>query len=283
MAADPMSSAATTPGSSSRAGRNLPLAIGVGLGLALLVLLSLLNPAAFTLLVAVALGIAAWELCTALGTAEIHPPLWPILIGGTVMYAGAYASGTDGLVVAMALSVLAVLVWRLFDGADGYLRDVSAGLFVLSYLPLLAGFAVLMVTQPQGAERIITFIFVVVASDVGGYALGVLFGKHPMAPAISPKKSWEGFAGSVLFSCAAGALALPLLLEATWWEGLLLGLAVVCTAVVGDLCESMIKRDIGVKDMGRLLPGHGGMMDRLDSLLLSAPVVWLLLSAFVGP
>ncbi len=186
---------------------------------------------------------------------------------GRRCYAATYAAGTDGLVVGLALSVIAVLVWRLFDGADGYLRDVSGGLFVLGYLPLLAGFAVLMVTQDQGVERIVTFILVVVASDLGGYVLGVLFGKHPMAPRISPKKSWEGFAGSVLFCAVAGAVALPLLLEAPWWQGLLLGLALVCTAVLGDLCESMVKRDLGVKDMGNLLPGHGGLMDRLDSLL----------------
>ncbi len=271
--------AAATP---SKAGRNLPLAAGVGVVLAALVLLSLLHPAAFSALVAVALGVAAWELCTALATAGVHVPLWPVLLGGTAMFAAAYESGADGLVVGLALSVLAVLVWRLFDGPDGYLRDVSAGMFVLSYLPLLAGFAVLMVTQTQGVERIVVFVLIVVASDVGGYALGVLFGRHPMAPRISPKKSWEGFGGSVLFCCVAGAVAVPVLLEGEWWQGLLLGLAVVCSAVLGDLCESMVKRDIGVKDMGTLLPGHGGLMDRLDSLLPSAPVVWLLLSAFIG-
>jgi phosphatidate cytidylyltransferase len=275
----PTSGAPAAP--ASRAGRNLPLATAVGVGLAALVLVSLTSPAAFTVLVAVALGVATWEICGALISGDIHVPLVPVIVGGTAMFAAAYESGSDGLVVALALSALAVLVWRLFDGADGYLRDVSAGLFVLSYLPLLAGFAVLMVTQSQGAERIVTFIIVVIASDIGGYVLGVLFGKHPMAPRISPKKSWEGFGGSVLFCCIAGAVALPVLLEAEWWQGLLLGLAVVCTAVVGDLCESMVKRDLGVKDMGTLLPGHGGLMDRLDSLLPSAPVVWLLLSAFV--
>ncbi|HYN75453.1 MAG TPA: phosphatidate cytidylyltransferase [Candidatus Limnocylindria bacterium] len=280
MATTPAPGAA--PAAASRAGRNLPLAIGVGVSLVILILLSLLSPLAFTVLVAVALGVAAWELCTALAAGDIRVPLVPVLLGGTAMYAATYAAGTDGLVIGLALSVIAVLVWRLFDGADGYLRDVSGGLFVLGYLPLLAGFAVLMVTQDQGVERIVTFILVVVASDVGGYALGVLFGKHPMAPRISPKKSWEGFGGSVLFCAVAGAIALPLLLEAPWWQGLLLGLALVCTAVLGDLCESMVKRDLGVKDMGNLLPGHGGLMDRLDSLLLSAPVAWLLLSVFVG-
>jgi phosphatidate cytidylyltransferase len=283
VANDPMSTP-TAPGAATppRAGRNLPLAVAVGVGLAALVLVCLTNDIAFTVLVTVALGVAAWELCGAMTHADIHAPLVPVLVGGAAMFVAAYSAQTDGLVVTLALSVLAVLVWRLFDGADGYLRDVSAGAFALAYLPLLASFAVLMVRQPQGVERIVTFIVVVIASDIGGYALGVTFGKHPMAPRISPKKSWEGFAGSVLLCCVAGAVALPLLLEAAWWQGVLLGLAVVCTAVLGDLCESMIKRDLGVKDMSSILPGHGGIMDRLDSLLPSAPVVWLLLTMFVG-
>jgi len=121
-----------------------------------------------------------------------------------------------------------------------------------------------------------------VCSDVGGYATGVLFGKHPMSPRISPKKSWEGFGGSVVFCVAAGVGSGVVLLDLPWWNGAVLGLALVVTAVLGDLVESAIKRDLGIKDMGSLLPGHGGLIDRLDSLLLSAPVAWLLLTVFVG-
>jgi phosphatidate cytidylyltransferase len=140
-----------------------------------------------------------------------------------------------------------------------------------------------MMTAPaDGPRRVTAFIATVVCSDTGGYVAGVLFGKHPMAPSVSPKKSWEGFAGSVLACTLAGAVFLTTLFDGTWWQGVLFGLAVVCSATLGDLGESMIKRDIGIKDMGHLLPGHGGLMDRLDSLLPTAPVAWLLLIAFVA-
>jgi phosphatidate cytidylyltransferase len=149
------------------------------------------------------------------------------------------------------------------------------------YLPFLAGFAALLLREDDGADRVVVFILLTVLSDIGGYAVGVLFGRHPMAPSISPKKSWEGAAGSALFSAVGGAIALPALLGGAAWEGAVAGLALMLVATLGDLGESMIKRDLGIKDMGRLLPGHGGMMDRLDSLLLAAPVAYLLLSWFV--
>jgi phosphatidate cytidylyltransferase len=121
----------------------------------------------------------------------------------------------------------------------------------------------------------------VVCNDTGGYASGVLFGRHPMAPKISPKKSWEGLGGSIVLAGAAGAVGMDLMLHGKPWQGAVLGVAVVASATLGDLCESMIKRDLGIKDMGNLLPGHGGIMDRLDSLLPTAPVVYLLLSLFL--
>jgi phosphatidate cytidylyltransferase len=153
--------------------------------------------------------------------------------------------------------------------------------FLAVYLPFLAGFVALLIRSDDGVWRVLTFILVTIASDIGGYAAGVLFGRHPMAPRISPKKSWEGFAGSALFSAVGGAIALPALLDGAVWQGVVTGLALMLVATLGDLGESMIKRDLGIKDMGSLLPGHGGMMDRLDSLLLAAPVAYLLLSWFV--
>jgi phosphatidate cytidylyltransferase len=178
--------------------------------------------------------------------------------------------------------VLGVMMWRLSDGPDDYLRDMTAGVFAALYVPFLAGFAILMLLPDDGHRRLTVFFLVTVCSDIGGYAAGVAFGRHPMAPAISPKKTWEGFAGSALVCMIGGALSVQLLLGGEWWQGLVVGAAVVLTATLGDLAESVIKRDLGIKDMGSLLPGHGGLMDRLDSLLPTAPIVWLLLSVFVA-
>jgi phosphatidate cytidylyltransferase len=145
-------------------------------------------------------------------------------------------------------------------------------------VPLLGGFAVLLLVPGDGAARVLAFIATVVASDVGGYAAGVLVGKHPMAPSISPKKSWEGFAGSVTACMIVATPILALALDGPWWGGLVFGPAMALSATIGDLGESLIKRDLGIKDMGHLLPGHGGLMDRLDSLLPSAAMAFLLLS-----
>jgi phosphatidate cytidylyltransferase len=266
-----------------RAGRNLPAAIAVGLGLGAAITGTLYSPArwTFVLLVMAAVAIGTREIVLALRTLGARPPLLPLLAGGAVMVALAYRSGPSALFVALVLTVLGALVWRLADPAEGFLRDVAAGTFTAVYVPFLAGFAALLAVPPDGPRRVTAFIAVVVCSDVGGYAAGVLFGKHPMAPSVSPKKSWEGFAGSVLACTLAGALLLFFLLDANPLLGVLFGLAVVATATLGDLGESMVKRDIGIKDMGTLLPGHGGIMDRLDSLLPTAPVAWLLLTAFV--
>lgn len=285
MTSDPLpgGTPAETLPPSSRAGRNLPIAVGVSLVLGVLIIGTLFTvKQLFVGVVAAAMLVGIWEISTAMRQHQIRLPIAPVAVGAVAMLVAAYAEGTDGLVAAFALTVVAVLVWRLLDGQTGYLRDVTSAIFVTAYLPLLAGFAMLMLAEDDGPRRILFFIIVVIASDIGGYAVGVLFGKHPMAPSISPKKSWEGFGGSVVLCAVAGGVGLPVLLDGAWWQGVLIGLAAVCTAVLGDLSESMIKRDLGVKDMGRLLPGHGGLMDRLDSLLPSAPVVWLLLVAFLS-
>jgi len=264
------------------AGRNLPAAIGVGVGLGALIVgtLALYRPD-FVYVIALAVAIGVYELVAAIGAAEARPPLVPLLAGTAAMQAAAWFRGPDGLVGALLLTALGLVIWRLADGADGYLRDVAAGQLVALYVPFLAGFAVLMVHAGDGAARIILFILTVVCSDTGGYAVGVVFGKHPMAPTVSPKKSWEGLAGSLLFGSVSGLLLMTLCFHHHWWQGVLFGAAVVVTATIGDLGESMIKRDLGRKDMGRLLPGHGGIMDRLDSLLPCAPIAYLLMAAFL--
>ena len=267
-----------------RAGRNLPAAIGVGLGLGLIITVPLYSPVRwlFVGVVIAAVGLGTYEIVSALRRLGAEPPLPPLLVGGAAMLVLAYDRGPEPLFPALVLTVLACVVWRLADPAEGYLRDVAASVFTAAYVPFLAGFCVLLAQGGDGPRRVTVFIATVVCSDVGGYAAGVLFGKHPMAPSVSPKKSWEGFCGSLVSCAVAGAVFFATLLDANPLAGALYGLAVVGSATLGDLGESMVKRDIGIKDMGDLLPGHGGLMDRLDSLLPTAPVAWLLLAAFVA-
>ncbi len=266
-----------------RAGRNLPVAVGVGLVLAALIIVPLFSPYRwlFIVVLAAAVAVGTWEITQALRTLGAQPPLPPLLLGGALMTVLAYRNGAAALFVALVLTVLASLVWRLADPAEGFLRDVAAATFTACYVPFLAGFAALLAVPDDGPRRVTAFIAVVVCSDTGGYVAGVLLGKHPMAPTVSPKKSWEGFAGSLLACAVAGAVFFPTLFGASPLLGVLYGLAVVGAATLGDLGESMIKRDIGIKDMGTLLPGHGGIMDRLDSLLPTAPVAYVLLTAFL--
>ncbi|MDX6214249.1 MAG: phosphatidate cytidylyltransferase [Frankiales bacterium] len=271
-----------TPG---RAGRNLPVATAVGLAMAAIVLIPLFTVrSAFVVVVGLAACLGLYELSSALATDHRRVPLPPLWLGSAIMLSLAWSKGTDDLVIAFLLTAVAGCLWRLVDGAAGYLRDVAATIFALVYVPLLASFAVLLAVPPDGARRVVAFAATVACSDIGGYAAGVLTGgRHAMAPTISPKKSWEGFAGSVTACLGGGLLFVTVLLHAAWWQGVLYGLAVVCAATVGDLGESMIKRDLSIKDMGTLLPGHGGLMDRLDSLLPTAPVAWYLLTKFVPP
>jgi phosphatidate cytidylyltransferase len=271
------------PPKRSRAGRNLPAAIGVGVGLGALAIVSLFTVKwTFLIYMAAVVGLALWELGRALGEREIRLPEPPIAVGGALMLALAYTNGSRPLVAALAVTVIGVLAWRMPGGSAGYLRDISAGLFALAWLPLMASFVGLMLAAPDGARRVLAFLILPVCSDVGGYAVGVLAGRHPMAPVISPSKTWEGLAGSVAACAVAGVLVLTLLLHGTWWQGIVLGVAAVAAATLGDLSESMIKRDLQIKDMGRVLPGHGGILDRIDSLLITAPVVWLLLTIFLN-
>ena len=266
----------------SRAGRNLPAAIGVGVGLGIVVVGSLFYVKdAFIAVVAAALGIGLWELTRAFAAAGIRIPFVPVLTGGIIMLVSSFYGGMETAAVAMALTVIATLVWRLSEGADGFVRDSSAGMFALSYLFLMGSFVLLMLAETDGPWRVVAFIVATIASDTGGYAAGVLAGKHPMAPSISPKKSWEGFAGSLVTGVVAGVLTVTMALEGDWWVGVLLGIAGVVMATLGDLSESLIKRDLGIKDMGDLLPGHGGLMDRLDSLIAVAPVAWVILHYLV--
>jgi phosphatidate cytidylyltransferase len=274
-----------------RAGRNLPAAIAIGVGLGVYVVLSLiyLKPA-FVVLVAVGLVLAAVELHEALKRQGMTSAIVPIAIGSVAISFGSYFAGRPGpvifsttsvLLASLALTVLASLIWRMPKGAAGFVRDSAASLMIIAYVPLLGSFAALMLAEAQGAARVVTFLLIVVMSDTGGYVAGVLFGRHPMAPKISPKKSWEGLAGSLVFGAAAGVCMALFVLHIPFWAGIILGVSLVAVGTCGDLIESMIKRDLGIKDMSSFLPGHGGVMDRLDSLLVAAPIAWLIMYLLV--
>ncbi|HET7475187.1 MAG TPA: phosphatidate cytidylyltransferase [Dermatophilaceae bacterium] len=275
---------ATPSPAPTRAGRNLPAAILVGCSLGALVLVSLfIRKEAFLVVLVAALALAVWELRGGIEHGHVRAPLLPALVGAVAMPVAAYLRGGQALIACFGLAVMAMLLWRLVDGRTDAVRDVSGGVFVSGYVSFLGSFAALMLAEPDGPQRVFVFILLTVCSDVGGYAVGVLAGRHPMAPSISPKKSWEGTCGSALACVLGGVIGIPLALGGPWWAGVVAGLAVVLAATVGDLSESTIKRDLGIKDMGSILPGHGGIMDRLDSLLLVAPVVWAVLAAFVRP
>jgi phosphatidate cytidylyltransferase len=279
---------AAPPQTHGRAGRNLPQAISLGVGLGAYVVLSLIffEPA-FVLLVALALMMASVELYRALQRQEMTAAIVPIVAGSLAIPFGSYLAGRENAVIefsttsvllgSLALTVLAALIWRMRGGSKGYVKDAAASLMIIAYVPMLGSFAPLLLAEDQGAARLVTFLLVVTMSDTGGLIGGVLFGKHPMAPKISPKKSWEGFAGSMVFGIAAAVLMTVLVLKVPFWVGIIIGVCLVTVGTCGDLIESMIKRDVGIKDMSSFLPGHGGVMDRLDSLLVAAPVAWLIM------
>lgn len=270
------------PRAAPRAGRNLWAAIAVGVSLGAVVAASLfVVKEVFLAVVAAAILLGVWEMRSAMRHAHMTVPLVPVAVGSVSMIVGPYVGGEEALTVTVGLTLVAVLLWRVADGVSGAVPDVTGGMLVTLYPCFLAGFASLMLAPPDGPRRIVTFVVITISSDIGGYAAGATIGKHPMAPSVSPKKSWEGFVGSVLACGIAGALTVTLLLGGPWLPGALLGLVVALTATLGDLMESLIKRDLGIKDMGSILPGHGGIMDRLDSLLITAPIAWAALLMIV--
>jgi phosphatidate cytidylyltransferase len=264
----------------SRAGRNLPAAILVGVGLLGVVAASLYwRPEPFVLLVVLLMWAGLWELRQAFARRELRLPMVPLFVGAAGMIVSAYRGGAEALFVAFVLTVAATVVWRALDGSGlAAVRDSSAAVFAAAYLPFLAGFVVLMLAQPDGEIRVVLFVLLAVANDTGGYVAGVLLGRHPLAPTVSPKKSWEGLAGSIVLATAVGVLGAVFGLGESPVLGIALGIMTAVTATVGDLAESLLKRDLELKDMGSLLPGHGGVLDRLDSMIITAPFVYLVLS-----
>jgi len=275
-----MSQTAIAATRTPRPGRDLPVAIVVGVAMLVAVVASLfIRKEAFAVVAVLAVSAGLWELAQAFTRRNIHLPLLPLLVGSIGILVSAYTAGPEALFVAFMLTVGGVVVWRVLDGSgQPALRDATAGAFAAAYLPFLGGFVMLLLAEPDGASRVMLFILLCVASDVGGYTVGVLLGRHPLAPSVSPKKTWEGLAGSMVLACVVGVVGVQLAFDGEPLVGVILGLATVVTATLGDLAESMLKRDLELKDMGRLVPGHGGLLDRLDSLVLTAPAVYVVLT-----
>lgn len=261
-----------------RAGRKLLPSIAVSLSLIALVWFALAyQRAIFALVVTIAVVLGIRELNKAFTAVDIHIPLWSLTTAAVGLCAATWFGGISGLAVATAIAFPCLLVLLLPRGTVNFVKTASASALALVYLPFLAGFLILLARPSNGLERVMTFVVLVGCNDTFAYLTGVLFGKRPLAPKISPKKTIEGLLGSLVFTIAGGAVAFHYIMGAEWWLGALAGLLTVFTATSGDLIESALKRDMAIKDMGNLLPGHGGIMDRLDSVLFAAPALWLAL------
>jgi len=261
-----------------RAGRKLVPSIVVGLSLLGLIWFSLsVYKELFLVVLGTAVVLGIREIVRAFNSRSIGISFPSLSIAAVALLGAAWIDGIAGLAIATAISFPILLIRSLLNGPEGFVGKATATTFTLLYLPFLAGFLILLATPSNGFQRVMTFVVLVGCNDTFGYFVGVLFGKHPLVPTISPKKTWEGLAGSVVFTIVGGCLAFHYIMNMDWWIGIIVGLMIVFTATCGDLIESAMKRDLSLKDMGTLLPGHGGMLDRLDSVVLSAPAMWLAL------
>jgi phosphatidate cytidylyltransferase len=262
----------------AKAGRKLLPSIFVGLSLVGLIWLSLAYARIlFALLIAVVISLAIRELVRAFAAANIELSSVSLNLATIGLIYATWVDGVEGLAVGTAIAFPILLILRLGKGPHDFVRSATATTFALIYLPFLSGFLVLLGHPSDGLARVMTFVILVGCNDTFGYLVGVLIGRHPLVPTISPKKTWEGLIGSIIFTSLGGALSFHYILELQWWIGIIVGLMIVITATSGDLIESAMKRDLSLKDMGSLLPGHGGVLDRLDSVLLSAPALVLAL------
>ncbi len=286
-----MTTASSTPPPTPSPGRNLPAALGVGVVSFATVAGGLLFlPWLFIVVIGVALCLAVVELQRALKRKGMHANATPILVGTAVSFFGGYAvslfdaglTPVEFVMACVGATMLAALVARLPGGPEGFMRDVAASALIIAYIPLMGVFVPLLLGADNGAMRLVTLISCVVVADISAYAVGSQLGRHKLAPLISPSKTWEGLIGSVVFASVAGAVFGVFLLGISWWVGCILGVLLALGGTLGDLVESLIKRDAGIKDMSNFLPGHGGVMDRLDSMLVAVPVGWLVLHLALG-
>jgi phosphatidate cytidylyltransferase len=267
----------------ARTGRNLVAALLIGSALGAVFIFSLIfDKQYFMVFLAVFIGFGTWELATISRTDKRHVPRIPILIAALAMVPTTYYFGALGQLLTLAAGIGFTIVWhaiqRGFSKSTVTDRDMIMSAFTLAYVPFLVSFTLIMTARDGGEWWTLGTMIIIASIDTGAYATGLLFGRHPMAPKISPKKTWEGFAGSVVFALVAGYIIATQMIFIPWWWGMLFGLIMVGTATTGDLIESLIKREIGTKDASHLLPGHGGFLDRLDSVLPSMFVA----SVFAG-
>lgn len=263
-------------------GRNLPLAFASGIVLAGLFLGSLaLDPVAFLAFVGVLLVLALLELDIAFRSRGRRPGT-PVAIGaGLVMLFGAYLNGASGQTLGLALLLFGAVAWALLDRGEASVgANLGATVLITVWVPFLASFMGLLLRRPDGVWLLIAVVALSVGSDIGAYFVGSRFGRRRMAPSVSPAKSWEGFAGGLVAALVIGlALGAPLVPGLGLVEAGLLAVVVVLASTLGDLTESLVKRDLGVKDLGRMLPGHGGIMDRVDAVIFALPAAHLMLLA----
>jgi len=273
----------------ARTGRNLILAILIGLVLGGSMLVSLIIiKQLFMIFAVVIVGFCAFELAQALRFAGRNVPRIPVIISAVAIVPAAFYGGATGQWLVMLGGIVLISLWRLAlllipshrASARSILGDVGGGILIQGYVVFLASFAVLLVARPDGQWWTLAFLILVISADTGAYVSGLNFGKHPMAPSISPKKTWEGFIGAGLICMTAGVLLAIFMLDQQWWFGLIFGAVILLTATFGDLAESLIKRDLGIKDMSSWLPGHGGFLDRIDSILPSAAAAYALYLVF---
>ncbi|HEV2872715.1 MAG TPA: phosphatidate cytidylyltransferase [Actinomycetota bacterium] len=280
---DPAGTEAGVPRRERRAGRNLPLAIATGLLLAALLITALvLSRPAFVVFLLGIVTLALLELLTVLRARATRPARPVVLAMGALLVVGAYLEGPAALSFGLLVTILAAFGWYLVDrGRTEVTRNVAATVFATVYVPFMAAHLALVVDRADHyVGALIGYAVLVVIYDTAAYATGVTIGRHPIAPQVSPNKSWEGAIGATVTCLLAGAFLVPLWEPWTPASGLVLAAATCVVAPLGDLAESMLKRDLAVKDMGWILPGHGGVLDRVDALLFMAPVLYYVLAAF---
>jgi phosphatidate cytidylyltransferase len=258
-----------------RAGRKLLPSILVSL-LLLAIIFTTINtePLLFFGFIWVVIMIGVREIAHAYRKGGIELPDYVLMIAATVLLVATWSGETEGLAVSAGLTIPILMFTLLLISQKDFIKRSTSAVFITFYLAVLGGFILLLANHPDGALRILALVVLIACNDTFAYIAGVLFGKHKLAPSISPKKSWEGLIGGAIASIVGGSLIFYYLFEVNWIVGAAIGVMTVITATCGDLIESAIKRDLAIKDMSNLLPGHGGIMDRLDSALFTAPAVW---------